>query len=171
MRTETIVAYFADDGTPFKQNKEACEIYDKLCQKYKTWLRRDTVMFWDGYETYMNLELIDYTFADKLCYLDWLKKRLQYCHFIVVNSQSGEEAWEDLWEFVSKYCPLSEGESIKLKQDYKKGDLLAYDVHDCKFHNFSLVSRNTETIHNRLIQHLAGQALTNRAKREEISND
>lgn len=170
MRTETIVAYFADDGTPFKQNKDACEIYDRLCAKIKTWLRRGTVMFWDGSETYMNFELIDYTFADNLCYLDWLKKRLQYCHFIVVNSQPGEESWEDLWEFVSKYCPLSEGESRKLRQDYKEGDLLAYDA-DCRFHNFSLVARNTEIIHSRLKLNLANHAMANRDKWEEISND
>ena len=170
MRTETIVAYFADDGTPFKQNKDACEIYDKLCAKTKNWLRRGTVMFWDGSETYMNFELIDYTFADNLCYLDWLKKRLQYCHFIIVNSQPGEEAWEDLWEFVSKYCPISESESIKLKRDYKEGDLLAYDVPDCKFHNFSLVARNTDIIHNRLKLNLANHAMANRDKWEEISN-
>ena len=166
MTEKTLTLYFADDGTPFKENKDACKIYDELCQKYKRWLGRGTVMFWNGSEEYMNFELMDYTFADNLCYLDWLKKRLQYCHFIVVNSQPGEEAWEDLWEFVSKYCPLSENESIKLKCDYNEGDLLAYDVHDCKFHNFSLVARNTEIIHNRLNQNLAKIALPNKDKWE-----
>lgn len=169
MKTETVVNYFADDGTPFKQNKDACEIYDKLCAKTKTWLRKGTVMFWDGSESYMNFELIDYTFADNLCYLDWLKKRLQYCHFIVVNSQPGEPAWDDLWEFVSKYCSISDAESNKFRQDYKEGDLIAYDI-DCKFHNFSLVARNTEAIHNRLKQNLVDHAMANKDKWEEISN-
>ena len=31
MREETIVSYFADDGTPFEQNKDACKIYEELC--------------------------------------------------------------------------------------------------------------------------------------------
>ena len=171
MVEKTLTLYFADDGTPCKENKDACKIYDELCQKYKRWLGRGTVMFWNGSEEYMNFELMDYTFADNLCYLDWLKKRLQYCHFIVVNSQPGEETWEELWEFVSKYCPLSENESIKLQCDYKEGDLLAYDVHDCKFHNFSLVARNTEIIHSRLKLNLANHAMANRDKWEEISND
>ena len=169
MRAETTVSYFADDDTPFGQNKDACVIYDELCTKIKNWLRRGTVMLWDGSETYMNFELIDYTFADKLCYLDWLKKRLQYCHFLVVNSQPGKEDWDELWEFVSKYCPLSEGESIKLKQDYMEGDLLAYDA-DCRFHNFSLVARNTAVIHDRLRLNLANHAMANRDKWEEITN-
>ena len=165
MTEKTMTLYFADDGTPFKENKDACKIYDELCQKYKLLLGRGTVMFWDGSEEYMNFELMDYTFADNLCYLDWLKKRLQYCHFIVVNSQPGEEAWEELWEFVSKYCPLSESESTKLQCDYKEGDLLAYDS-DCRYHNFSLVARNTEIIHNRLNQNLAKIALPNKDKWE-----
>lgn len=170
MRAETIISYFADDGTPFEQNKEACEIYDKLCAKTKTWLRRGTVMFWDALETYMNFDLIDYTFKDKTCYLDWLKKQLSCCHFIVINSQPGEEVWEDLWEFVYKYCPMSEVERVKLSRDYQEGDLLAYDVHDCKFHNFSLVARNTEITHSRLKLNLANHAMANRDKWEEISN-
>jgi hypothetical protein len=161
MREETVVSYFANDGTPFKQNKEACIIYENLCVKVKNWLHKGTIMLWDGSESFMNPELLEYTFADKLNYFDWLKKRLQYCYFIRVNSQPGKESWEDLWEFVSKYCPLSESESIKLKQDYIEGDLLAYDV-DCRFHNFSLVTRKTTEVYDRLNSSLARFVLSDR---------
>ena len=149
MTEKTMTLYFADDGTPFKENKDACKIYDELCRKYKNWLVRGVVKFWDGDEQYLNPELIDYTFADNLCYLDWLKKRLQYCHFITLEAQPGDELWETLWEFVSKFCPLSDSERTKLERDYSTGDLLAYDI-DCRFHNFSLVARNTEEIYKRL---------------------
>ena len=168
MTEKTMTLYFADDGTPFKENKDACEIYDQICRKYRLWLGRGTVMFWSPQEEYMNLELMDYTFADNLCYLDWLKKRLSYCHFIVVHSQPGEEAWDDLWEFVSKYCPLSEAESIKLRQDYIEGDLIAYDTHDCKFHNFSLVARRTAEMHERLNLNVANVAMANRDKWKDL---
>lgn len=152
MRTETITLYFAEDGTPFNQDKEACEYYENFCIKIKTWLQKGLIRFWDGSETYLNSKLINYTFTNNLCYSDWLKKRLSYCYFIIISSQPGEELWEDLWEFVSKYCPMSESERIKISRDYKKDDLIAYDVYDCKFHNFSLVARNTETIYDRLLQ-------------------
>ena len=56
MTEKTMTLYFADDGTPFKENKDACKIYDELCQKYKLWLGRGTIMFWDGYEEYMNFD-------------------------------------------------------------------------------------------------------------------
>lgn len=154
MREEQFTEYIADDGTPFEQNKEACIIYENLCVKVKNWLHKGIIMFWDGFESYMNFELLEYTFADRLNYFDWLKKRLQYCHFIRINSQPGNEGWEELWEFVSKYCLLSESESIKLKQDYIEGDLLAYDV-DCRFHNLSLITRKTTEVYNRLNSSLA----------------
>ena len=164
MRTENIVFYFADDGTPFNQDRDACEHYDRFCLKIKNWLQKGIIKFWDGSETYMNPKLIDYTFVDNLYYLDWLKKRLSYCYFIVINSQPGEDIWEDLWEFVSKYCPMSESEKIKIRRDYKKDDLIAYDVYDCKFHNFSLVTRNTEAIYDRLKLKLTDCMITNENK-------
>lgn len=167
MRTETTITYFADDETPFKHDKEACEYYDNLCTKIKTWLRNGTVMFWDGSEAYMNLKLVDYTFTDNLCYLDWLKKRLSYCYFIVINSQPGEDAWEGLWEFVIKYSPLTKLEKIKFEKDYQEGDLIAYDITDCNFHNFSLVARNTEIIYKRLKLNLVNTAMENKDKWEE----
>lgn len=161
MREETVVSYFADDGTPFKQNKEACIIYENLCTKVKSWLHKGTIMLWDGSESYMNPELLEYTFTDGLNYFDWLKKRLQYSYFIKIKSQPGKEDWEELWEFVFKYCPLSESELIKLKRDYVEGDLLGYDV-DCRFHNFSLVSRRTAEVCDRLNASLARFALADR---------
>ena len=64
MRTENIVFYFADDGTPFNQDRDACEHYDRFCLKIKNWLQKGIIKFWDGSETYMNPKLIDYTFVD-----------------------------------------------------------------------------------------------------------
>ena len=82
MRTENIVFYFADDGTPFNQDRDACEHYDRFCLKIKNWLQKGIIKFWDGSETYMNPKLIDYTFVDNLYYLDILLMLFYLCYII-----------------------------------------------------------------------------------------
>ena len=156
MTEKTMTLYFADDGTPFKENKDACKIYDELCQKYKLWLGRGTVMFWDRYEKYMNFDLMDYTFQDKKCSLDRIRETLiESCGFIIINVSRDDDNFEDIFEFVSKYCGFGETEERKIKSDYQEGDLLAFDLSDCRFHNFSLVSRRTAELDDRLKLELA----------------
>lgn len=169
MTEKTLTLYFADDGTPFKENKDACQIYDKICQKYKLWIGRGKVMFWSHQEKYMNFDIMDYTFKDDKCYLDWLRDTLtSTCGFVVINAARTDEDFEELFEFVSKYCGFGESEERKIKPDYQEADLLAFDSQDCRFHNFSLVARRTAEIHERLNLEVANVAMANKDKWSEL---
>lgn len=140
MREETVVKYVADDGVIF-QDKLDCLHYEKLCEKYKTWLRLGKIMFWDSAEKYSNFDLLE---ADENTnYLDWLKKRLSTgVSYIIINEHPCGEGWASVWEFVVKYCLFDTGTANKIEPTYREGDLLCYDPNDCRFHNIDLVIRN-----------------------------
>ena len=159
MREETIVSYFADDGTPFEQNKDACKIYEELCQKYKTWLRRGDVMFWNHYSKYINFDLIDYTFANDTAYLDWLLNRLRTeCGYIVVNVHPCSAEWSAIWEFAKLYGNIG-SECDKIEKTYCVGDLLNYDERDSKWHNLSLLQRNVTRLQENLMNDVAAKGI------------
>ncbi len=161
MREETIVSYFADDGTPFEQNKDACKIYEDLCHKYKTLLYKGDVMFWNHYSKYINLDLVDYTFANDTAYLDWLLNRLRTeCGYIVVNVHPCSAEWTEAWEFAKLYGNMG-SECDRIEKTYQVGDLLAYDERDCKWHNVSYMSRNIKTTHDNLLNDVAAKCIAN----------
>jgi hypothetical protein len=152
MREETVVKYIADDGVIFKDRID-CLHYEKLCEKYKTWLRLGKVMFWGHAENYLNFELCERTSADNdnTSYLDWLKKRLSTAvSYIKINEHPCGDDWAPVWEFVVKYCLFDTATTKKIESTYCEGDLLSYDPSDCRFHNIDLVMRNATAAKERL---------------------
>lgn len=156
MRQETIVHYFAEDGTPFDTNKLACQSYETLCIKYKKWLQDGKVMFWDHYENYINFELCDYTFTDNICYLEWLRKKLSKdVGYLIIHEHPCSEAWTDIWDFVVSYCIIDKDVAKKIENTYCEGDMLNFDVCDGKFHNIDLVTRRAKAVKERIMNAVA----------------
>lgn len=168
MREETIIKYIADDGTAFKDRLD-CLNYEKLCEKYKKWLADGKVMFWDHSENYINFDLCSsyegVTYY--VNYLDWLKKRLSTgIGYIMINENPCSSSWISVWEFVVKFCNFGTDEIEKIEPTYREGDLLNYDLRDCRFHNIDLVIRNATAAKDRLVKDLAHKAF-NAGKEEE----
>lgn len=168
MREETLTRYIADDGTPFVENKLACQQYEMLCNKYKDWLRTGKVMFWSHCGEYLNFDLCEYTFTDRVCYLDWLKKQLSNIGYMIIHSQPGDEDWDFLWEFVVKYCAIDSGTARKIEASYQKGDMLNYDEQDYRFHDIDFVVRNAKEIKDKLIDTIASDFIKRHMVKEEI---
>ena len=164
MKEKTIVKYIADDGVSFNDRVD-CLHYEKLCDKYKTWLQNGKVMFWDHAENYINFDLLE---ADAdTNYLDWLKKRLSTgISYIIINEHPCDKGWLAIWEFVVKYCLFDTATAKKIEPTYCEGDLLSYDPNDCRFHNIDLVIRNAKAARDRLMKDLAHKAF-NAGKEEE----
>jgi hypothetical protein len=154
MRKETVVKYFADDGTPFEGNDLACKNYEALCDKYKTYLRKGRVLFWSHAKQCLNLELCDFAFDvnTNTSYLDWLFDRLRGdCCYIMVNASLDTSDYNELWEFATLYGNVGV-EADRLKKDYIAGDLLALDFPICKWRNMSLAKRNIEDLNKCLAE-------------------
>ena len=86
--------YFADDGTPFEENKEACEAYDFVYHKVYKMISQGKVVFWNYKNEFLNDKLLNYKWNtdDKLCYCDWLIKQLKNIAYIrvMVDTQTPE---------------------------------------------------------------------------------
>ena len=156
MREETIIKYIADDGATFKTSLD-CLHYEKLCERYKKWLSDGKVMFWDPYEKYINFDLCKG--AVNKNYLDWLKERLSTgVGYILINEHPWGEGWAEIWEFVVKYCLFDTVTIKKIESTYCEGDLLSYDLNDCRFHNIDFVMRNAKAMRDRLMKDFAHKA-------------
>jgi hypothetical protein len=70
MHKEVKELYFADDGTPFEENKEACEVYDTLYYKLYKMIEHGKVLFWNYSGKFVRDQLLNYKWntVDKLCY-------------------------------------------------------------------------------------------------------
>lgn len=155
MREETVIKYIADDGTPFNED-EACQQYEKLCAKYKNWLKDGKVLFWSHAGKFMNIDLCDSAFN----YLDWLKEQLSSnCGYVSINEHPCDKAWAVIWEFVVKYLNIDNSTSRKIEPNYRVGDLLAYDMQDCKFHNIDFVARNVAVTKKILMNEVPNQTI------------
>ena len=167
------VLYFADDGTPFEENRAACEVYEKLCIHYRRLFVRGDIMFWDHYENYMNYKFAEYAYKDDNCsYLDYIIKTLKTsCGYFIINEVPEGMVLEDVWEWLSKSCCIGEFDLSRIKTDYQFGDLIAFDQQDSRFHNFSLVARRTAEVEKRIKVKVANEAIKYRALAEELVND
>lgn len=168
MREETLTRYIADDGTPFVENKLACQQYEMLCNKYKDWLRTGKVMFWSHCGEYLNFDLCEYTFTDRVCYLDWLKKQLSTgIGYLIIHTQPGEDTWDSIWEFVVKYCVIDSDTVRKIEASYKKGDMLNYDANDCRFHDIDFVVRNAAEMKEKIMNSVTEDFVNRYMNKEE----
>jgi hypothetical protein len=167
------VLYYADDGTPFEENRTACEIYEQLCARYRKLLVRGDIMFWDHCENYLNFKFYEYTYNDSTgSYLDNLLKTLKTsCGYFIINEVPGGMTLDDVWEYLSKACCIGDFDLKRLKADYQFGDLIAFEQQDCRFHNFSLVARRTSEIEKRIKIKVANEALKHKTVLEELRND
>ena len=160
MREETIVNYFAEDGTPFEQDKNACIVYENLCKTYKEWLAKGIVMFWNHYSKYLNFDLLDYTCTNNNSYLDWLRERLSTeCGYLVINVHPCSNEWTDVWNFTKLYTNMG-SELLLLEKNYCIGDLLNYNEADCKWHNASLFQRNVTKKQEDLMNDVAAKGIS-----------
>ena len=160
MKEKTIVKYIADDGVSFNDRMD-CLHYEKLCEKYKKWLADGKVMFWDHSENYINFGLCGCD-VEGINYIDWLKQQLSIgIGYIRLNENPCSSAWIAIWEFIVKFCGFDSTEVKKIEPTYHEGDLLVYDLQDCKFHNIDLVIRNADATKKRLMKDLAHKAFNN----------
>ena len=158
MREETFTKYIADDGFSF-DSKTSCIYYEKLCDKYITWLRDGKVMFWDHAGNYVNFELSNLTCTEDANYLNLLKKYLSSSiGYILINEPPCGDGWSPIWEFVAEYCLFDKATIKKIESTYCEGDLLFFDPDDCRFHNIDLVARNAALTKDRLMKDLAHKA-------------
>ena len=168
MTEETVVNYFAEDGTPFEQDKDACIVYENFCKTFKEWLVKGTVMFWNHYSKYLNFDLLDYTFVDNTSYSDWLLKRLKTeCEYLVINVHPCSDEWTDVWNFIKLSTNMG-SECLLLEKTYCIGDLLNHNEADHKWHNASLFQRNVAKKQEELMNDVAAKGID---YQERINNE
>lgn len=143
MQSETVTLYYAEDGTPFKDNKLACEAYEKCCVKIRQLIMSSKIKFWSSSGKRLINELLDiYSFdkETKKCYLDKVKDVLKNgCEFfsIYLNREEYENlcefdaAFESVWEITQKYLRIDDCDLRMIKHYYNNGDVCQYDSHNC----------------------------------------
>lgn len=144
MKTETKELYFADDGTPFEQNKEACEAYDKVYHKVYKMIWYGKVLFWTYKNEFFNEKLLSYQWneKDKLCYYDWVKKQLENisCIRIVADTQTSE--FDEIWDFLRGLVNFDNSRERQLYNNYETGDLIMLNPYTCRYENVSDLARS-----------------------------
>jgi hypothetical protein len=152
MRNEQTVKYFAEDNTPFGEDREACLKYEALCKSYKGFISKGLVQFWHHSGKFLNPELIDFVYTDKTCYLDWLKSRLSTCGYVSVLLDPQSPDWDAVWEFIVEYLRMDRSSSQQLVKHYVAGDLLVFEAYDCCFHNATQANREYSRVVARLME-------------------
>ena len=144
MRSEVKELYFADDGTPFEENKEACEVYDHLYHKVYQMIEYGKVLFWNYKGELVRSQLLNYTWNadDKLCYYDWLMKCLHNIAYfrISVNTETAE--FDEIWGLLCGLLDLKGSKERNLYNHYRTGDTCVFDSYICKYINQDDVIRN-----------------------------
>lgn len=150
MKTETKKLYFADDGTPFGENREACEAYDQVY--HKVYKMNGRVLFWNYKNEFFNAKLLTYKWneKDKLCYYDWVKKQLENisCIRIVVDIQTPE--FNEVWDLLCGLVNFDNSREHQLYNNYETGDLIILNPHTCRYENVSDIARSYTRIQKEL---------------------
>lgn len=161
MRSENVTLYYADDGTPFKDNKLACETYEKICHRTKQLIMSGKLKFWGTLDTstgkckYLLNELLDFGFnpKEKLCYLDWLRQQLKQVRFFAICLKNYKEAVDELdecWEFLKNYLKIDDCDIRIIKTHYQNCDVCQYVEENCAWTNLDGNIRSAETLRNML---------------------
>ena len=152
MRKELKELYFADDGTPFEENKEACEAYDIVYHKVYKMIWHGRVLFWNYNNEFFNDKLLTYKWneKDKLCYYDWVKKQLENisCIKIVVDPHTPE--FDEVWGLLCGLVNFDNSRVRLLYEHYETGDLIMFNQHTCRYENVSDIVRSTKRIQKEL---------------------
>ena len=142
MKTETKKLYFADDGTPFGENKEACEAYDQVYHKVYKMIWYGKVLFWTYKNEFFNEKLLSYKWneKDKLCYCDWVKKQLENISCIRIMTEQLPE-FDEIWDLLCGLVNFDHSQERQLYNRYVSGDLIMLNPHTCHYENVSDISR------------------------------
>lgn len=152
MHKELKELYFADDGTPFEENKEACEAYDIVYHKVYKMIWYGRVLFWNYNNEFFNDKLLTYKWneKDKLCYYDWVKKQLENIGCIRVVADPGTPEFDEVWDLLCGLVDLSNSREQQLYSNYKTGDLILLNPGTHRYENVSDIARCTEMIQKEL---------------------
>ena len=144
MYKETKELYFADDNTPFEENKEACEVYDALYLKLHKLIRHGRVLFWNykGEPVWDQLLGYKWNTTDKLCYYDWLKKQLYNIAYFRIIADRDTAEFDEIWDLLRGLLNFDKSREPALYVNYKTGDLCAFDESICRYINQSDIIRN-----------------------------
>lgn len=145
MKKLTKEHYFADDGTPFEENKEACEVYDALYHKVYRMIYLGRVLFWNYKGELMNHnpKIYGYTWNadDKLCYYDWLKKQLRNIAYFRICADINTPEFNELWGLLNGLLNFNSSRTDTLFDNYQTGDTCMFDNYTCRYVNQDDVAR------------------------------
>lgn len=152
MHKETRELYFADDGTPFEECKEACEVYDALYHKCYNMIEYGKVLFWNYKGELIRSQLLSYTWNkdDKLCYYDWLKKQLNNIKYFRINTDRTSTEFDDVWDLLRGLLDLYNSRERTLYNNYETGDVCVLDEHTCRYVNQDDIVRSFAKIKKKL---------------------
>lgn len=152
MKKETKELYFADDGTPFEENKEACEAYDIVYHKVYKMIEYGKVLFWNYKGELIWSQLLNYTWNkdDQLCYYDWLKKQLKNIGYFRVTVATGTAEFEEVWSLLHGLLNLDSSRERTLYNNYETGDICMFDAYICRYVNQDDVCRSYTRIKKEL---------------------
>ena len=152
MRKETKELYFADDGTPFEENKEACKAYDILYHKCHTMIEYGKVLFWNYKGELVRTQLLSYIWNkdEQLCYYDWLKKQLYNIAYFRINTDTTTPEFEEVWGLLRGLLNLDTSREHTLYNNYETGDLCMFDESICRYVNQDDVVRSFTRIKKEL---------------------
>lgn len=148
MTEKKLVSYFADDGTPFGENKEACEAYDTVYKKVYKMIWHGRVLFWTYKNEFFNDKLLTYQWndTDKLCYYDWVRKQLENIGSIRIVADTGTPEFEEIWGLLCGLVNFDSSRERQLYNNYETGDLLMLNPHTCRYENVSDLARSYTAI-------------------------
>lgn len=144
--------YFADDGTPFEENRLACEAYDYVYHKIYSLIEYGKVLFWNYKCELVNKNLLDHKWntEDKLCYYDWLKKQLEHVAYFTILIGTDTSEFEEAWGLVTGLLCLGSSKVDKLYAKYRPGDLCMFDTQSCRYINQDDIVRETQALKEQL---------------------
>jgi hypothetical protein len=152
MQKITKELYFADDGTPFKEDKEACEAYDHVYHKAYRMICYGKVLFWTYKGEFFNDRLLTYKWneKDKLCYYDWLKKQLKNINCIQIIADTKTPEFDEIWDMLCEFVNFGDSYEQHLYNSCETNDLIMFNPSTCRYENVSDMSRNVERIKQEL---------------------
>ncbi len=144
--------YFADDGTPFEENREACEAYDIVYHKVYKMIWYGRVLFWNYKNEFFNAKLLNYKWNkdDKLCYYEWVKKQLKNIACVRIVVDKNEPEFEEVWGLLMGLLNVKHSNVNQLYANYETGDLMMYEPYLQRYVNQSDIIRNTTRIEKEL---------------------
>lgn len=152
MYKETRELYYADDGTPFEENKEACEVYDALYHKCFEMIEHGKVLFWNYKGELVRSQLLSYRWnkEDKLCYHDWLKKQLNNIMYFRINTDRASAEFDEVWNLLRSVVDFGNSRERILYNNYETGDICMLDELAHKYVNQDDIVRSFTSLKNEL---------------------